>query len=352
MAIFTYLFGAGASFNVLPLVKNFPDRLKEFGLYVESNFPKSVQENPLITNKIDNPLGQFTIDLQTLIFETKNHASIDTYAKKLYLIGDGKELLKLKSLIDLFLSIEQFRKGVDQRYDAFFAALLQEENYFIKLPENIRIVTWNYDFQIELTLGSLLQTVDTNQLESRISIFPPFIRSTHNSFSIVKLNGTAMGWLFENDKFNKNSFDPKMVKAKFSNAYKDKMLKNLFHSYFVNNYLSNPDQVHTPSILYSWEKDSISGNARLYAKQIMERTDYLIVIGYSFPTFNRSVDKELLTAMKNPEHIYIQSPASTIKSVVQRFKALYNEGYIQPSFEYRLTEIKEVDEFFIPFEFE
>lgn len=346
MNTFTYLLGAGASCNVLPLVREFPARLEGFKKYSEANFPISIQENIDLIKKISNPQERFIADLDNLIIEAKNHASIDTYAKKLYLTDAQEELVKLKSLIDLYLSIEQFNNGIDPRYDAFFAALLKEENNSIVLPENIRIISWNYDLQIELSLGSLLQSYNTMQLEERIGIYPPSMRSTHSNYSIIKLNGTAMGWLFENDKFNKRTFDPKKYKAKFLSHDRDEMLKTLILDYFENNYLSNPDQIRIPSILFSWEKDSIAQNARHYALQVMNNTDFLIIIGYSFPTFNRSVDRELLKSLRPLKHIYIQSPEESIEGVEQRLVSLIG---MKPQ---NYHQIPETDEFYIPYEYQ
>lgn len=346
MNTFTYLLGAGSSFNVLPLVKNFPERLEDFRKYIEANFPHTIKEDNNLVKKVSNPREKLNRDLLNLIVETKNHASIDTYARKLYLTGDEQELLKLKSLLDLFFTLEQFRNGVDPRYDAFFAALLTDENHFVKLPDNINIISWNYDFQIELSLGSFLTSADTRHLEERINIFPSFIRTSHDSYTIVKLNGTAMGRLFESGIFNKEAFDPKIYKAKFIGAYRDQMLERLLKDYFNNIYLSNPDEKYIPSILYSWERGIISESARHFAKQIMNKTDYLIIIGYSFPTFNRSVDRDLLNSLKPLKNIYVQSPEETIEAVEQRLYALIGQ-----SPQNKIIPITEVDEFFIPYEY-
>ncbi|HNU62867.1 MAG TPA: hypothetical protein PKL04_11770 [Methanofastidiosum sp.] len=345
MNTFTYLLGAGASYNVLPLVKNFPDRLEGFRKFIESIFPITIKENAELVKKIRSPREQFNRDMEDLIIETKNHASIDTYARKLYLTSIENELLKLKSLLDLFFSIEQFINGIDARYDAFFAALLTDENHLVKLPENINIISWNYDFQIELFLGSLLAVEDSRQLEERISIYPSSLRPTHDTFSIVKLNGTALG-RYGNGIFNKEAFDPKIYKTKFIGDCRDRMIEKLIKDYFQNVYLSNPDQKYEPSILYSWEKGIISESARHYAKKIMSNTDYLIVIGYSFPTFNRTVDRDLLSSLKSLKTIYIQSPEETIDAVEQRLHALMGNTP-----QNNINSIPEVDEFFIPYEY-
>ena len=99
-------------------------------------------------------------------------------------------------------------------------------------------------------------------------------------------------------------------------------------------------------------KDS-KGEAPIYLRitingeraEIMTMTDYLIIIGYSFPTFNRKVDRELLKSLKATVKFFIQSPSNDIGSVVHRFGALtINKNEI--------NRITQTDEFFIPFEYQ
>src|SRR5690606_32094748 len=45
---------------------------------------------------------------------------------------------------------------------------------------------------------------------------------------------------------------------------------------------------------FAWERNEIQKHAISLAKHILENTDELIIIGYSFPNFNRSVDIDVL----------------------------------------------------------
>ena len=81
-------------------------------------------------------------DLQWLLDISSKHASVDTFARKLSIIGDSKNLKKLKVVLSVFFTFEQIIKQPDERYDSFFASLYNENG---ELPENIRILSWNYD---------------------------------------------------------------------------------------------------------------------------------------------------------------------------------------------------------------
>ena len=343
--IFTYLLGAGASCKVLPLVKDFPERLEIFQQFIIKSFPPEIQHDQVIHARFADPKSKLLEDISSLTEEIRDHASVDTLAKKLYLTKDYEALFKLKSLIDLYLSIEQFKNGIDPRYDAFFAALLQKGNDGIKIPNNIRIITWNYDFQIELSLSNFLQINNSHTLEQTVQIVPRVLNLFEfNRFAIFKINGTAMGFVSSDNKFGTYRFDPTKLKSKFLNDKIEQPLKALFVEYFMRVYYSYPDSKHEPSIMYSWEQDTIVNYSRDLAKQILSVTDYLIVIGYSFPTFNRTADHEFLTSLRDSVKIFVQSPTEGINSVVQRINALSGK-------QLNIQQVTQTDEFFIPFEY-
>ena len=66
---------------------------------------------------------------------------------------------------------------------------------------------------------------------------------------------------------------------------------------------------------FAWERTPIALKALEYAKNAMMDANILVVIGYSFPSFNRKVDKELfstfLNHMAQAKKVVIQSPTMT-----------------------------------------
>ena len=73
------------------------------------------------------------------------HATIDTFDKQLYLCNRPSDYGKLKLLLASFFLTEQVIHPIDKRYDTFFANIL---NRNAKIPDNIYIMTWNYDLQL------------------------------------------------------------------------------------------------------------------------------------------------------------------------------------------------------------
>jgi hypothetical protein len=76
------------------------------------------------------------------------------------------------------------------------------------------------------------------------------------------------------------------------------------------------------------------------AHDIAGNTNTLVVIGYSFPSFNRSFDKTLISEMKELKEIIIQVPKESIDEVVLRIKSIRNDLLITP--------YTGVEEFYIP----
>src|SRR5688500_4407510 len=153
--IVTFLVGAGASAKALPTIDKLPDRLRSFEDFFRSQTFAKNRHAPyrdelsaglqLMYNKLIRHEANENIKL---------HETVDTFAKKLNILEKDNctpkdiDLTKLKILLCLFFASEQLTMGIDIRYDSFFASILG--NTAKKLPERIRIVSWNYDNQFEL----------------------------------------------------------------------------------------------------------------------------------------------------------------------------------------------------------
>src|SRR5579872_1888939 len=92
----TYLLGAGASCKALPIVKDIPERLNKFKIQLETIAQTFGIDSSLLAAAIGR-----------LSKETAKHASVDTFAKKLFLQDNFKDLNKLKVILSMFLQYEQ-----------------------------------------------------------------------------------------------------------------------------------------------------------------------------------------------------------------------------------------------------
>lgn len=308
----TYLFGAGASIQALPIVDQIPERIKDLIDYLEKD------EFKLEDDKTFEKCGNITRrnfqlemieSLKWMQNKSKNHASIDTFAKKLYLKGESEELRKLKIAMSIFFIVEQTRKRTDTRYDSFFASILKD--HALDLPDNIRILSWNYDYQFELSYAEYSNTYDIRNNQGFLRISQENDQKEHwNGFRIIKLNGTT--GLIKDDYINRmRLFVQHLDKMNFD------FITELTESYAE----TTLNKIH-PILSFAWEKHANTEITGM-AKENVHDTVALVVIGYSFPFFNRDVDKTIINSMKNLKRVYFQAPdADNLK---ERFQALRDD---------------------------
>ncbi|MDQ3110432.1 MAG: hypothetical protein M3R17_11110 [Bacteroidota bacterium] len=340
----TYLLGAGASFEVLPLAKTIKDQTGK-------EHPGLGQRMGLLANEIkelskslsredSNNALSFIEGLIWLQKEADIHGTIDTFAKKLFLQKDFKTLNKLKTHLSLFFIIEQRTKGYDKRYISFFASILEQTEDGICMPSNINILTWNYDLQLEMAFQYYHRKDNHSNIKSSqlaMNSIPnyDFLLSNKACLAgIVHLNGIAGLYLTEDGKANDiydRSEDSKI--QKLEEALRD----NLF-------ILESAGRTITldKTFQFAWENTAYDSPLLNSAKNIALGTSILVIIGYSFPFFNRNIDRILFHFMKNSiDKIYFQDPVLDGSFLRAQFDLSKN---------FNIEHIKETNQFFLPYE--
>ncbi|HUX56318.1 MAG TPA: hypothetical protein VMV47_11390 [Bacteroidales bacterium] len=318
MSKIVYLFGAGASAGSLPVVNNMNERigslvhrLSEEDLILSDDQTFTGIEVGSFQSKREH---QLTIieGLKELESACNKHYSIDTYAKKLWIRNDLNGLKKLKALLSLFFTIEQIRNPPDPRYDFFLASLLKSLNGF---PDNIRILSWNYDSQFEYAYSEFSNNTDVANIKKELNIYEknmPITNYKENDFCIFKLNGSTDFCIKAN---------PEPVPFYFSSKTDNKFDKNTV-AYITRAYVSGLYSSAIDSLFsFAWEEPNSE-----FIQGIIHHTfnaEVLVVIGYSFPYFNRTIDRMIIQRMKNLEKVYIQSPDA--HDIIERFHSITND---------------------------
>lgn len=291
----TYLIGAGASANCLPVVANLPDRVIDVieRLKGDSLSLAQVPPTPNDQPSYEEMKLRMMIDMQWLADKASLHASVDTFAKKLYLTGKHDELKKLKCALTSFFIIWQSLKQNDMRYDTFFASILNISG--TSLPEKIRIVSWNYDFQLEIAYREYFGNHSIRNVRSALNVFSKEsqLANKKGGFAVYKLNGTASVY----DDFGR----PHELIDQYDEEFTTNHLVQVVNAHFILMNQSNPKL----SLSFAWE-----GGHRDFLGHMasdVSETEVLVIIGYSFPFFNRGVDSFLLNAMGKLKKVYIQS---------------------------------------------
>ncbi len=334
----TYLIGAGASIQAIPVVNAMLPRMKKFRDFIFSWEKDTEAKKEVFKN--------FYEDLSELMGNTEQHTSVDAYMRELALSGDGPKLMRMKNVLICYLFFEQLKKpenliirpekfpiaigfpsesdepefsmkdiitSHDRRYNTFLGSLLDDS--LKTLPKNVNILSWNYDMQFELAYSRMCTTA-LQSAQMKLQVFPsksplPLLDNS----TLVKLNGTAgLAKKIRGEGFE-NIFN--VVEDEFEHGLK----------YMLNFFEESRSRYHeyTPAFYFAWEKEKVTEQARELASKIMSKTNILVIIGYSFPDFNRLIDREILSK-SNLEKIYIQVPEADFKFVSQNFLDRYPSG--------------------------
>lgn len=339
MSKITYILGAGASYgerndkggiiNGMPIVSEIR-RCIDFVIKTlkDEYFDKNIKEDTQII--ID--------ELFWLKKKCEEYPTIDTFAKMLYVTkykDCGRNYESLKNAISIFFILAQKLIHHDLRYDGFIASLIDSNG---KFPNNLSILTWNYDCQFELAYSGYSR--NGRYMPTQWEDFDTLIKTfninskSQEAIPLIKINGMVLFW---KEEFRGNSY-VKVISDVFFGGdcnTNEKLIKT------IRCFLEKKDYYNALS--YSWE-----GNI-LFEKQIKEKTKdttSLVIIGYSFPYVNREIDKKIIQDMEHLRKIYIQDPYA--EEIRERIYATMNDRQ-RESVEIILKD-KNFRQFFIPSE--
>jgi len=324
-----YYIGAGASINAVPLVSkmdrgisNAINQLIPKKALISFNPPQFQKDGFTIESAFDELIH--TWKWLSLNANPELHTSIDTFAKKLIITRARKDYIRLKAGLITFFDFIQRANPPDIRYDSFIASLIHISNK--DLPKNIKIITWNYDMQLEIAYSQYLSTPNLIDVQNRLNMVPSNINDSSteimDGFCYIKLNGSA-GFLNKDTvgpSYIQNSLKP-YIPVSGQNKANDKIDSQYIASLVTTyKYLIN-EQIQ-PILNFSWDSQNFYPNPVDIAKRKVKNARVLIVIGYSLPFFNREIDRAIINKMSHLEKIYFQVPENFSNSIMHRFKAI------------------------------
>lgn len=327
-----YYIGAGASANALPVVKDTPASMRKLAESVEEEVKKRGDDFDSDTKKRAKSLVE---ELRCLSEQARKSSSLDTLARKYHLraaSGDpnGRQKLeKLKKTLSEFLLLEQSRQPVDPRYGDFFAYMADWDDHQRRLamPTDVRVISWNYDMQFERGYSEFLPKPEKPDAMDALQVFPGVSEESHcrNLFSIFKLNGTA--------SMEVNRAD--VLTTAYDLFVDDDFVGTLERVIGSDRQVDAREQL-SPYLKFAWEDDD-------RRRQVLDRivpVKMLVVIGYSFPLFNRDVDREVLKRL-SPQDLYVQAgdDGAAVKERIIALSGICSEV---------ITVIEDVGQFYVP----
>jgi hypothetical protein len=304
MSKVVYLLGAGASYGIrhkeapagtkslivegLPIVKEINDELNVVidWLKVERETDKTTIVEFLDKKSSVEELKPSLIeDFNWLKENCAKHATIDTFARKLHIRCEAQSYSRLKFLLSTFFLIEQVIHPYDKRYDTFFANIVNRNG---EIPDNILIMTWNYDIQLDIAYDEY----QNGRLKTYVAGDP--LNSSPNA-KVFKINGSA------------NYYGNSHIESRTLMEDKETgIIRRIFNQYNIlaeHGYTSDGSlEMH-----FAWDEAGFDEMSTPLFKKLSD-AEVLIVIGYTFPFFNRQIDRQLFENMGSLRKVYIQDP--------------------------------------------
>lgn len=318
MSRIIYYIGAGASYGRMEAREVLDEGTENERLVVREGLPvvgeiaksllsfkEAVKEAPIETRKMYVFMNKYKTegadinyrrtellrDIEDLCQATKEHATIDTYAKKLFLTKRNNEFERLKNVLSLFFVWAQMEGKADQRYDTFLANVLQTNNLYF--PKEISVISWNYDSQFEIAYRYYSSNGTLPIYEKNIEGDIPPLKDYGRIF---KVNGSA-----NIGDFNLVNFIFKDVKVK-------PIIQLIEYYGHLNADTSEMGFQFCSHLSFAWETSDKQKQLMEAIKQTTMDTESIVVIGYSFPYFNREIDRAIFASMPNLKTVYIQDP--------------------------------------------
>lgn len=290
----TYLLGAGASADKMPIGTEIPERILKFK---DDLMKYSYADEETHSKKIE-----LLKDIDWMYENVDEQYSIDTFAKILLIQGtqnDLADLARLKLTFAFFFNYLHINKGLDKRYYHFFASILEGRNSFP--PSHLSVLTWNYDLQFELAYQRLKGYKSISETQQGLRYRRQGYYPDQKDFLFFKLNGDIT---LETGDCLFGDFKKPLDNESF------KCMLDVWND-------NRSAGLNCTNIKFAWEQ------TEEYFRDVrnaLKDTEILVVIGYSFPAFNRGIDKLLIGNMQKLKKVYLQTRSA--KDLKEKYQAL------------------------------
>ena len=337
MSQITYIFGAGASFNALPLNVNLITHISDF---------ISIGRNHPVDDINQSNLKIFENKFNPIIELAGRESSIDTFAK----IKLNSDLLyDIKNLLWIYFSAVAGRGKLNKRYKNLLIKLNAGSSNSFRIDENFNFLSWNYDLQMEEAISEI-DNISISSVPDKFYTYPgleftsPHKIGRNNNpkyYSLIHLNGCAGYYYDFTEKKHKQWYNCDLTNPK---EY-DNLLRLV-----IQNFYTNPSERNSKmnSISFAFEDGDFNKQSLYHSEKIAADTTHLVVIGYSFPDFNREIDRIILNKMKNLKYLCIQNKNAKklldkVSEISENIKEKINRKNL------KTYEEEDLDEFHLPF---
>ena len=330
-----YLLGAGASINAIPIVSGMTQGMKDMveilKTYKNQLSDKSWESD--IENSPNEILDEFIFDFEILISDSEKNNTIDEYASELFEERDKKQYDELKRILSVYITLQQYSSNVDKRYKGFISKLKENER---TLNPKVKIMSWNYDTQMELAYSHYYKYNGWYDAKRNLLVNQKYVSKEINKelFTLTKVNGTAN--ILQNALRSRTIDYCSTNESGLNNKVVDEILRNYYYS-------KNQTNKYWCGLSFAWEEFD-DDNFLDDIKDIFKNATHLVIIGYSFPDYNKKLDKQIIGNVSGLKEVIIQVGTNDFSSVEFRIKK-----YLPKDFEGEIISMSP-DQFYVPLE--
>jgi hypothetical protein len=392
----TYLFGAGASIGKsrdwLSDITNWNE--KHRGTVNILNWLKNIKSGIPITNDLEafrahlstiQNLGDHSSSSTNWIRYSQNilriglhraftsQLSPDTFGRMLLIAEKLEDYENFKNQLSGFINLIDSISFPDVRYPNLLANFINQESKVI--PEEINFLTYNFDAAPEKSCYAFSTNKDRGDLDKlgvpRVQHLRQKFGIAYSKASLEHISGNQSVWLKLHgsagdatrneieecllrfgDKSEHNSGKILLPNAheeslRVSSYPDDKWVKNAMGS--VSSFYNELADNTASTIRFAWDIDEELIET---ARNKLEDTEILVVVGYTFPAFNQINDFKLLEALSDGdfEKIVIQLPGEEGLEVKKRVHEMFN-NIGRPVGEEKVQVFSDCTSFHIPVEY-
>lgn len=293
-----YYLGAGASANAIPMVGEISKALIKFRSYIQMMINEKDVYSTDEQKKEYNDFKVFCYKYSDIVISAP---SIDTYAKRLWDLDLRNEYMDYKLFLVILFNFFHFLETkkdlnyalpntLEGRYENLIRSINIPYGKSVLVPKQFSFISWNYDFQLEATLAREFDDIyplDFSVIKEKLIC------------KIINLNGSSNinGLIEYPDSINSNTVFEKLlgIYKSLTKNPKDNKLK------------------------FAWEQ-----NLDFFSFSDFRETRFVVVIGYSFPSFNRDIDKLFFNQLKTDSQV--ENEYGVADSAYRKTK-VFTQGY-------------------------
>lgn len=312
------IFGAGASYNSIPVVS---EMVEHFDIFIDK-----LEKQNFKGDKLEGSLNEFKNSIKFINENLEFAQTPDAVMNSIYSNSKTEFDTHLRCFW-IYLLLIQFvdrseigldslsnnreHKFIDKRYYEFIS------DCYNSASDDYTLFSWNYDIQFQIAFNKFYNSTEFLYAFQRLNVYPN-IKTSNSLPYLLHLNGIS--GLAENNHLEISEIEEHISSFKTNCSLEEGLRNSLW-------ILSSPHR--TKYQIKQFLKFSFTNSdeeSKFLKKTIrakMKGVNKLIFIGYSFPELNREIDQTIISSSDAySAEIVVQNPIDLSERIKRKFDML------------------------------